>query len=332
MRLNKADFKCKLSHTSKLCRASAPELRRPRTQHARNTSKMTPATMAFAVAALLASAQAQPGINATLTAHCVWNDAQCSDPIIHGAAEACHQSQEFCEGQCSSDDANATWCEGAPLYEQENAIASCSWADRESLDLLYQCDGVADGDAPGGDNETVQACQREQYFALSAACASCLVISEWNETECLLEATPSCSAHDAHNIFEMSACQVNHPNATQDQLEACYAGVSMDMTPGCLACLNTTSWDARACILDFRDLCVHSCTPCCSQRVRWLIADVARSANARRATLRSYGKRANARGLCLPTCVRPICGFIVSDTLLLCAISMLTPAFLFVVQ
>ena len=121
---------------------------------------MTFATTAFAVAALLASAQAQPGINATLTAHCVWNDAQCSDPIIHGAAEACHQSQEFCEGQCSSDKASATWCEGAPLYEQENAIASCSWADRESLDLLYQCDGVADGDAPGDDNETVQACQR----------------------------------------------------------------------------------------------------------------------------------------------------------------------------
>jgi hypothetical protein len=58
----------------------------------------------------------------SIPAHCDWT-GDCSSPIVHGQADACHASQEMCEGPCSQGGTNgATWCEANPGTQADAAL------------------------------------------------------------------------------------------------------------------------------------------------------------------------------------------------------------------
>ena len=217
------------------------------------------ATLAALQLAAFARAQAGTAVDITPneTAHCTW-DGKCDTPIIRGGAEVCHSDQLMCEGSCSDGDYNATWCDGEPLFPELEASAACTWHDRDDLMMMEDC-------ATLGDNATVEACQSDLAADMHPACWECLFVTAFNASYCLLDAQPSCVVHDAHDVFEMWGCGVLHPNATTEALSDCYAGVLMDMSPGCSDCLEATDYsNVSYCMLEFQ---VTKCSPC---DVNWL--------------------------------------------------------------
>ena len=169
----------------------------------KNSTMTRHVLLAFAIvgAATRAMAQYQPpdiNLDPTVTAHCAWGDADCAAPIIHGAATPCHQDQARCEGQCARLEAGATttWCEGAPYPTPSTpggdpTAPGCTWHDVDDLQQMSTC--------VGNPQEMMQ-CRQQLVQDLHPTCTSCLQANDHNVSACVLDSSPHCLVHDAHDV------------------------------------------------------------------------------------------------------------------------------------
>jgi hypothetical protein len=184
--------------------------------------------VAIAIVASAKRAEAQapetPELDPTVTAHCTW-DADCATPILHGAADNCHRDQAVCEGRCSSDEEpvrTPTWCEGEPYPEPtlpggvDPSAPGCTWHDAHDLRLLPTC-------AAAGSRPQQMACRQHLAQDLHPTCQSCLQANDHNVTACLLDSSPHCLVHDAHDVSSRSRlCPVlASPHDSADPRAAC---------------------------------------------------------------------------------------------------------------
>lgn len=160
---------------------------------------------AIATTATHAMAQYRPPditLDPTVTAHCAWGDADCSASIIHGAATACHQDQARCEGQCAQLDGGTTttWCEGEPYPGSptpggDPTAPGCTWHDVDDLQQLSTC--------VGSPLQMMQ-CRQQLVQDLHPTCQQCLQATNHNVSACVLDSSPHCLVHDAHDVSSVS--------------------------------------------------------------------------------------------------------------------------------
>ena len=142
-------------------------------------------------------------LDPSATAHCTW-DADCTTPIVHGAADACHQTQARCEGMCSAAGPpvrTPTWCDGAaypapapaPGGGADPSAPGCTWHDVDDLRHLASCELA-------GSMPAQAQCRQTLMQDLHPTCVSCLQANNHNVSACVLDATPHCMVHDAHDV------------------------------------------------------------------------------------------------------------------------------------